>query len=507
MEQGTWFAEKPDYSKVTLPTPRGWQIRGVESLRQGFKNGHRRQILCAATGAGKTIASLQLLLGSLLKGKRAIFVCDRDALINQTSARADQYDFAHGIIQADHWRRDNSIPFQICSIHTIAARDYWPEADLIVIDECHVKYKAATKKILSTEAAVVGLSATPCTDGLSEIYTNLINAATMHELTQEGILVPLRIKACVRPNMEGAKTSASEWTASEASQRESEILGDVVNEWIANGEGRKTVAFGADIAYCNELVRRFNEAGIQAISYTSETPTEERIQIIKEFEKPDSKIKILSSVAALSRGFDVPDIGCLIDARPLRKSLSEVIQMYGRGLRCSAGKTDCLLLDHSGNSIRFLPDLEEVYYNGFQTLKDAETADKRVRKEPEDYTPTGCPQCGGKPFSRKCLSCGYERKTKTKVDESAGVMVEIMLGGKKAATNKLDLWRQIAGYVIHTKSDRKQSYACALFKNMTGEWPANDWHVDFTDFESPTKATQNEIRRQQIAYSKRKQQR
>lgn len=449
-----------------------------------------------------TMSALQLLHASLLKGKRAIFVCDRTALINQTSARADQYQLPHGIIQANHWRRDNSIPFQICSIQTISARGYWPPADLIVLDEAHTQYKAAKEKALSTDAAVIGLTATPCTKGLGEVYTNLINAATMHDLTEQGILTPMRILTCVSPDMAGAETSGGEWTAKAASERETKIIGDVVGEWLKHGEGRKTIAFGADIAYCEELARRFKQAGIRAECYTSETPDDERTALVQEFEKPDSAIRILTSVAALSKGFDIPDIGCVIDARPLRKSLSEVIQMWGRGLRCAPAKSECILLDHSGNARRFLADFEDVYYNGFKTLDDGEKADKKIRKE--EYEPKGCPKCGHKPFHRHCMACGYVRETRSQTDEAAGVMQEIRLGGKRAAANEQELWRQIVGFVRTGKSSKPQGYAAHIFHRITNHWPPKEWHVDTTESVYPTAPVLGEIRRQLIAFRHRR---
>lgn len=499
---GDWCPQVIDYSAVTLPPPREWQTRALAALREGFRNGHRRQILTAPTGSGKTVCALELMRGSLVKAKRVAFVCDRSALINQTSARADSYGFAHGIIQANHWRRDNSIPFQICSIQTIAAREYWPEADLIVIDEAHSCYEAVRKKAASTSAAIIGLTATPCTTGLGKIYTNLVNAATMHELTQKGILVPMKILSCTRPDMAGAATSGGEWTARAAAERETTIIGDVVGEWLAHGDGRKTIAFGADIAYCKELVGRFNEAGVRAECYTSETPDDVRAELVREFEKPESSIRILVSVAALSKGFDVPDIGCVVDARPLRKSLSEFIQMVGRGLRCAPGKADVKLLDFSGNVIRFMADFEEVYFNGFRSLDDGEKLDKIIRKD-EEYVPKGCPQCGHKPFSRRCLACGYEKQTKADVQEEAGVMTEIRLGGKKAAADRHDLWQQIVGYVQRSKNAKKDGYARALFHNITGAWPPRDWVFDFTQAAEPTRATLGEIKRQQFAYRAR----
>lgn len=502
-EQLNWCPTRIDYSAARFPPPRAWQHKALAALRAGYAAGHRAQILTSATGSGKTMVALSLAHGGLVKGKRAVFVCDRTALIDQTSARADSYGLEHGVIQAAHWRRDNTIPFQVCSAQTIGARGYAPDADLIVIDEAHTQYKAISEWIARTSAAVIGLTATPCTKGLGRLYTNLVNVTTMDELTREGVLVPLKILACVRPDMAGAATSGGEWTAKAAAEREARIVGDVVGEWLKHGEGRKTIAFGADIAYCEELVRRFNAAGVPAMAYTSRTPDSERTEIVREFEQPDSAIRVLVSVAALSKGFDVPDVSCIIDARPLRKSLSEFIQMIGRGLRCAPAKADCKLLDHSGNGARFLPDFERIYFEGFKSLDDGEKADRQVR-EVSDYEPRGCPQCGHKPFHRHCLACGFERVAKHEVDEAAGVMVEVRLGGKKAAPDHHHLWQQLVGYVrFRSTTAKPQAYAAALYRSIVGDWPPKDWHVDFTEPREPTRATANEIRRQRIAYAKR----
>jgi superfamily II DNA or RNA helicase len=497
--------ETSNYASTSFPSPRDFQVSAHEKLRAGVRRGHKKQLLVAPTGSGKTYLGLRVAHESLIKGRRALFVCDRTALINQTSERADAYGLtAHGIVQANHWRRDNAKPFQIASIQTISARGYWPEADVIIIDEAHTQYKAWVEHLQKTEAAVIGLTATPCSRGLGLSFTNMVNAATMHELTESGVLVPLRILSCTRPDMTGAETSGGEWTDRAAAERETHIIGDVVAEWAKHGEGRKTIAFGADIAYCTELAQRFNQAGIVADTFTSETSATEREYLLKEFRKPDSKIRILVSVEALAKGFDVQDIGCVIDARPLRKSLSTAIQMWGRGLRSSkeTGKTDCLLLDHSGNIIRFLKDYTDVFFNGFQSLDMSEKLDATVRDE-KDFTPAGCPGCGYKPFHRRCMSCGFEKPTLALEDSSAGEMREIRIGKTVIASDGYDLWRQLCAYARGSSKPEKQpGRAWHLYQDITGEKPPRAWVFDSTANAPVTRGTLNKIKSLRIAFIK-----
>jgi DNA repair protein RadD len=487
-----------------FPEPRKFQVSAHEKLRDGIRAGHRRQLLVAPTGAGKTFLGLRVVHEALGKGRRALFICDRTALINQTSARADEYGLTnHGIIQANHTRRDNALPFQIASIQTIAARGYWPEADVIIIDEAHTQHSAWVEHLKTTQAAVVGLTATPCSKGLGLSFTSMVNAATMDELTRLEVLVPFRILSCVTPDMKGAETSGGEWTAKAAAEREMQIIGDVVAEWIKHGEGRKTIAFGANIAYCTQLIQRFNEAGIGAETFTSETPPDERERLLREFTKQDSKIRILVSVEALAKGFDVQDIGCVIDARPLRKSLSTAIQMWGRGLRSSpdTGKTDCILLDHSGNIRRFYDDFVSIYFDGFKSLDTAEKIDAQVREEPEDFAGAECPGCGHKPFRKRCLACGFEKETQAMVDESAGEMQEIRIGKKIIANDKHDLWRQLCTYA-RDSSKKPAGRAWHLYQDITGEPPPREWKFEQTESAPVTRGTLSKIKSLRIAWIK-----
>lgn len=497
------FPRQPDYSNPKFPAPRAFQDRAHQSLRDGFRNGHRKQLLVAPTGAGKTYSGLRIVHEALAKGRRACFVCDRTALINQTSARADDYGLTdHAIVQADHWRRDTSLPFQVASIQTIAARGYWPEADVLIIDEAHTQHSAWVEHLKDCKSAVVGLTATPCSKGLGLSFTNMVNAATMHELTGEGVLVPMRILTCMTPDMAGAATAGGEWTSKAASEKEIQIIGDVVAEWIKHGENRKTIAFGADIAYCLELVRSFNAAGIGAAAYTSETSDKERVALLDEFSKRGPTIRVLVSVEALAKGFDVQDIGCVIDARPLRKSLSTAIQMWGRGLRSSndTGKVDCLLLDHSGNIRRFYDDFNDVYFNGFTGLDMAEKLDKTIRKDELGYEPAGCPRCSHKPFRRRCMACGFEKETGTLANSGAGEMHEIRIGKQIIAANDLDLWRQLCGYT--RKYEKRPGYPWHTFQKITGHKPPKEWQYETTEPAPITRGTLNKIRSLNIAFHK-----
>ena len=416
-----------------FPAPRPFQITAHNSLRQGFRDGHKNQLIMAPTGAGKTYLGLRICREAMQKGKRAVFLCDRTTLINQTSEAADGYGLNnHGVIQANHQRRRPDELLQIASAQTIAKRGYWPNLDVLVVDEAHTQMKVWTEYAMNSGAAVIGLSATPFSVGLGKIFSNLINATTMHDLTQSGVLVPMRIFSCTKPDMRGAATSGGEWTEKAAEERGLEIIGDVVNEWLKFGDNRKTIVFGATINHCEEIAKQFINQGVMAAVFTSETTPKERQNLLDEYRKPNGYLKVLISVEALAKGFDVPDVGCICDARPLRKSLSTAIQMWGRGLRSSpdTGKKNCYLLDFSGNIIRFAEDFTEVFFNGLDSLDAGDKLDKNIRKD-EDYEVRGCPKCGFKPFVKRCMACGHEKMAAPRAEALPGHMQEIFIGEGK----------------------------------------------------------------------------
>jgi len=490
----------------SLP-PRDFQITAHEALRKGFREGHKNQLIMAPTGAGKTYLGLRICYEAMQRGKRAVFLCDRTTLINQTSSVADRYGLVdHGIIQADHWRRRPDKLLQIASVQTIAKRAYWPQVDVLVVDEAHTTFKAWTEFSKATEAAVIGLSATPFTPGLGKLFTNLINATTMWDLTQNGVLVPMRIFSCHKPDMTGAEMKGGEWTDKAAEERGMEIIGDVVSDWHRYGENRKTIVFGATIKHCEELCRQFVSSGVMAAVFTSETTAKEREMLLQEYRKPTSHLRVLISVEALAKGFDVPDVGCVCDARPLRKSLSTAIQMWGRGLRASleTGKKDCHLLDFSGNIVRFFEDFNDIYFNGLDKLDDGEKLDKTARTK-EEFEAKGCPRCGYTPFHKRCMACGYERVSREMTEALPGQMREIYIGEgknkKKLADNAEDLWNQVCTYArIYSQPTKQSGRAWHLFKKITGQ--DSRWSFYSAPDVQINRNVMNKIRQLNIAYKK-----
>jgi DNA repair protein RadD len=444
-----------------------YQVPAVDQARQAIRDGAKSVLINAPTGSGKTVMASALMEMIVEKGRRANFVVDRLSLIQQTSDTFDRYGLDHGVIQSEHPRYRPSLPLQICSVQTLSRRG-WPESHVDLIDEAHVLHQTVKDRLAAKSGIVIGLTATPFTRGLGKYFDVVVNVTTTRWLIDKGWLAPYRIFSCAEPNMDGvAVKSTGEWDEKQASGKALEVVGDVVAEYLKHGEGRKFICSAVDTAHVEELARQFLAAGINVATYTYKDKEEDRADTTLEFRKPDSKIRGLITVTAASRGFDVPDVSCIIMARPLRKSLAEHIQLFGRGLRICEGKKDCLVLDHSGNCARFFQECEGFFDFGVEKLDDGSQKPKKKPEKPE-LQPTKCPGCGHlhKPMPF-CPACGFAYPRKAAVQHVPGTLKELIAGGHAKELAR-DIWPQIVDYVLqHPNQTPNWKRAKGIYFGMT----------------------------------------
>lgn len=471
-----------------------FQNESVEALRENIRRGVKNQILSAATGSGKTVIAAHLLEECHGKMRKAIFVADRINLIDQTSALLDEYGIPHGVIQAQHWRWRPYERIQVASAATLEKRSWPTDTDLIIVDEAHCIRKHVTDRIAARDCVTIGLTATPFTRGLAKHYDAVVTVTTTNKLIAEKFLAPFRVFAASEPDMTGAKVVAGEWTDDEAATRAMPIIGDCVAEYLKHGEEKKFIAFGVNVAHCEEMQRQFLAAGVQCALYTYRTGDEERTQMVREFRKPDSYIRGLISVAALSKGFDVSDVEVIIMCRPLKSSLAEHIQILGRGLRSHEGKAICTVLDHAGNCVRFWSEMQDFFENGASSLDDGKRKEKK--KKEKQKKPIKCPRCAAVHAPRpSCPACGYVYPVAS-VEHEAGELIALGEGTAASRDEKQEIWSQLR-FIVQERG-YKEGWAAHKFKERFGIWPRGLKNIET----APTQKLLNWIRSRQIAYSK-----
>lgn len=451
------------------------QQAALEMLRDGFRNGHRSQILYLATGGGKTECAIALLDAARKKGTRAAMILDRIVLCDQTSKRLDKYSIDHGVLQSGHWRYRPSELIQICSAQTIEKRGSFPGLSLLIIDESHQTRKSTADFIKNNpDVKVIGLTATPFTKGLGAIYSNVVCATTTKKLVDDKWLVPLRVFVAKEIDMEGAKKVAGEWSQDEVTARGKKITGDIVSEWIKKtheifGKPEKTIVFCAGVEHGIDLQAKFQEQGYNFISISYKDDDEFKRQVIDDFNKPDSDIVGLIATDILTKGFDSPAVKIGVSARPFSKSLSSHIQQMGRVMRPYPEKEFAVWLDHSGNYVRFRNDWEEIFESGVTELADDK---EKTRKEPteKEKKESKCPACGAlwPTGSDTCAHCGYVRQSRSMILSVPGMMEEL---GSVNRDDKQSWWNMIQYNIMYRGWSRGRG--AHVYREKFGAWPRN----------------------------------
>ena len=79
---------------------RDYQTKAVEDLRGSFRLGHRKLLLQAGTGSGKTIVAAQIIKNAVAKNKYVLFLAHRRELIDQCADKLVRFGVDHGVIMA-----------------------------------------------------------------------------------------------------------------------------------------------------------------------------------------------------------------------------------------------------------------------------------------------------------------------------------------------------------------------------------------------------------------------
>lgn len=365
---------------------RPYQQRAIADLRSSYQAGHRAPCLVLPTGAGKTVVASSIIRSATERGKRVLFLAHRAELLDQSVAKLEASGVTNvRLIRAEHDLGNPLAPVVVASVQTLSTprwADRMPKADLVVFDECH-HVKARTWTTIADQyssAHLLGMTATPQRgDGapLGDIFDALVVGSTVKELTQLGHLVPCRVWA-------PPATLDSDQLALSPSE-----------SYLQHGRGERAVVFCATVEHAETVAAEMIAAGV---------PTEVvsgvgggRAGTLRRFR--NGELRAVANVHVLTEGWDDPGVGvCILARKP--QHAGTFLQMAGRVLRPSAGKTDALLLDLCGSVHEHgTPDMDREYALDGKAIRAAD-------REPIRQCPTcgsvflaagvegACPQCG-----------------------------------------------------------------------------------------------------------------
>lgn len=469
---------------------RDYQITAENNIIQKVVEGNRRVVLCSPTGSGKTEIAISIISNVAKQGKKCLFVCDRRALVTQTSTRLFNVGVEHGVIMGGStFGRYSDV--RVCSVQKLAKTGIPVGVDVLIIDECHTMYASLERFLKDFKGIVIGLSATPFRHGLGDIFTTVVNAETTMNLMKNGYLCelfPYGAGADVKQfNLKNLVTKNGEYTDESSAKEAIRIMGDVVENWERLtrkhfGKPVKTILFAPTIAACNALAEQFQKAGYDFRSCTSKDADDKSAQTIEAFRQ--NKFLGIVSVERLVKGFDVPDVQCIICTRPFKKSLMSWLQMIGRGMRPFPGKKFCLVIDHVGNWIGFQIDMWNFFEFGTARLlkkKDPKKKYERKTHTAKDYECTGCGMLLG-PSHDICPSCGTARpKAKPNLYVVSATLEELEAvkpGSREWRKNKKWVWENICKLANewHPEIEEKaKKFAFAQYRVIYEQWPDKDF--------------------------------
>ena len=79
---------------------RPYQNEAIEKLRQSIASGHKKIILCAPTGAGKTVIFSEMCYQAGEKNKRVMILTDRFELLTQSGGALNRLKILPEYIQS-----------------------------------------------------------------------------------------------------------------------------------------------------------------------------------------------------------------------------------------------------------------------------------------------------------------------------------------------------------------------------------------------------------------------
>lgn len=462
------------------------QADGIEMLRNSIRSGHRRPILQAPTSFGKTLIASQMTKNAIANRKRVAFGVPLITLADQTFERFQEYGINPGdmgVMQGNHaWHRPNA-PVQICSIQTVGQRGF-PEADLVFIDECHVRLAAVDRWMVERPKTIfVGLSATPWSKGLADQYDDLVIPATLQQLIDEEWASPFRAFAPSKPDLDGIGIVAGDYNQGQLSDRlrKPKLVADIVTTWCELAEARPTLVFAVDRAHAAQIHDQFAHEGIDSAYVDADTTLTDRKELGRRLNA--GSLSVIVSVGTMTQGVDL-DVRCVVLARPTKSEIL-LVQAVGRGLRTAPGKQDCLILDHS-DALLTLGLPTDIHHD---SLRSGGAARDNVTQLPKQaLKPRECPQCKIliPPTLRDCQECGWRPVLECNVTTIAGKLVDFATAWEQQMKKpkKDRRW---------TDSDKGRFYAelmaYALERGFKGGWAFHAFK-EFFD-EVPSRAVQN----------------
>ena len=231
-----------------------------------------------------------------------------------------------------------------------AQPDYY---NYLVVEEAHHAVAPVLKRVIqyfNTEFTI-GLTATdqrPDKKKLETVFGTYSTSLSLKEAMEKEVVAKANVyRIETNIDLSQVRFNGKDYVNADLEKKirvtsRNELIVNVLEEFFTSGEAglRQGVIFCVNVNHANEMAKLLNSAGITAASYTGQAknPT----ALMEDFKQ--KKIRFLCACNMISEGWDYPELGILVMARP---TLSKVLylQQIGRGLRKTDVKKNVIVID------------------------------------------------------------------------------------------------------------------------------------------------------------------
>lgn len=342
-------------------------------------------------------------------------------------------------------------------------------ADGFVVHNCHHSRAITWQAFIAgyPDACRIGLTATPFRlDGKglgSAGFGAIVAISSPEKLIADGYLMRPRVFVAPEPpDLADLPTVHGDYHRGQLAVRmdRPKLIGDVVENWHLQADGRRTIVFASSVEHSRHLVLAFD--GVRAEHLDASTPKDERTAILNRFRAGETIV--VSNYGILTEGVDIPDAAVCVLARPT-KSLALYLQMTGRILRPAAGKELPVLLDHAGCVDRHGLPTDECAYSLEDGVTKASSGIPSIKVCQNCFAvvPSSC---------RICPECGVAFATAEREEPETedAVLVEMDQADRPQRVYEALVKRaSMNGYKI--------GWARWKYKDRFGEWP-RFYHIE-----------------------------
>lgn len=396
----------------------------IHNIREKFKKGLKKIVMCSPTGSGKTVMFSYIVQAHIKKGGKVLVVTHRKELLKESGGAFESFGITPEEITA------GSIPNLSANCHiamgeTLHRRaekyaDFIKSRTMIIFDEAHLQNFNKLFDFISPSTFVIGATATPHREGsqkpLSDFYEDIVQGIDTIDLIQKGYLATPKSYG-VKLDLSKIPKIKGEFDPIALSQfyQENKIFDGVITNYERITPNQKAIAFTPSVESSKDLCLLFQMKGYQARHIDGSTPKKEREEIINWFKSTTTGI--LCNCGVLTAGFNCKDIQVVILSRATT-SLPLFLQMVGRGSRTTTFKNSFTILDFGNNIFR---------HKHWEEPREWSIHKKKKKKE--GVAPIkNCPNCEAILSSKvsNCPYCNFEFPKEEKVKEKKFVeLVEL----------------------------------------------------------------------------------